>query len=393
MRILLLIIAFLLLLGTEVLKVYFIMPFPGSQVDETLSIAYFLNEYIIYFRIITWAFFLFNLFQVWGQTATSGKVIIGILISFYLFIFILFNYYFVADQIFFQPEHKLFATASNNKIDTTQLVIGVAIGNEAKAYPLEIIGYHHQVRDTVGGKPVMITYCTVCRTGRVYSPFVNNQPEEFRLVGMDHFNAMFEDSRTKSWWRQVNGEAVAGPLTGSQLEELPSTQVSLRNWLAQYPDSKIMQPDTVFKLGYEDLKLYDEGKVDNELEKRDSLSWKNKSWVVGVQLGNQSRAYDWIELVNKRVINDTLNGIPIAVVVENDSASFHVFKRDSLQFMATGSLSDLNTKSTWKWNGKCTSGVLEGQALAPVQSYQEFWHSWKTFHPKTTIYQLAAEKK
>jgi hypothetical protein len=303
------------------------------------------------------------------------------------------NFNMAADHMFYQPKKVWMANAAANKVDTGRLVIGVVNNGEAKAYPIRFLGYHHQVQDTIGGKPVIVTYCTVCRTGRVFEPVVNGSPAKFRLVGMDHFNAMFEDRRTKSWWRQVNGEAVAGPLTGSQLEELPSTQVSLRNWLAQYPDSKIMQPDTVFKLGYEDLKLYDEGKVDNELEKRDSLSWKNKSWVVGVQLGNQSRAYDWIELVNKRVINDTLNGTPIAVVVENDSVSFHVFKRDTLQFMASDNLSDLNTKSTWKWNGKCTSGLLEGQTLIAVQSYQEFWHSWKTFHPQTTTYQLAAEKK
>ena len=42
----------------------------------------------------------------------------------------------------------------------------------------------------------MVTYCTVCRTGRVFSPIVEGQPETFRLVGMDHFNAMFEDEGT-----------------------------------------------------------------------------------------------------------------------------------------------------------------------------------------------------
>lgn len=58
----------------------------------------------------------------------------------------------------------------------------------------------------------MVTYCTVCRTGRVYSPMVNGKLETFRLVGMDHFNAMFEDASTKSWWRQSNGDCIAGPL-------------------------------------------------------------------------------------------------------------------------------------------------------------------------------------
>ncbi len=89
-----------------------------------------------------------------------------------LLIFFFFNFRFEADKMFYQPEHKYFAFADKSSIDTNKLVIGVAIKGEAKAYPIQIIGYHHQVRDTIGGEPVMITYCTVCRTGRAYKPFV-----------------------------------------------------------------------------------------------------------------------------------------------------------------------------------------------------------------------------
>jgi hypothetical protein len=67
----------------------------------------------------------------------------------------------------------------------------------------------HQVRDSINHIPVMVTYCTVCRTGRIYNPIVNGKAETFRLVGMDHFNAMFEDATTKSWWRQSTGECIA----------------------------------------------------------------------------------------------------------------------------------------------------------------------------------------
>jgi hypothetical protein len=49
----------------------------------------------------------------------------------------------------------------------------------------------------------------------VFSPVVDGRSETFRLVGMDHFNAMFEDASTHSWWRQANGEAIAGPSKGS----------------------------------------------------------------------------------------------------------------------------------------------------------------------------------
>ena len=107
----------------------------------------------------------------------------------------------------------------------------------------------------------MITYCTVCRTGRVFIPVVNGKNESFRLVGMDHFNAMFEDATTKSWWQQATGVAVAGPLKGSSLKEYPSIQLPLQSWLRKYPASLILQPDTLFKKKYLSLANYDRGNV------------------------------------------------------------------------------------------------------------------------------------
>ena len=391
LKVFLLIISFIVIVAIEVLKVYFIMPFPGSQAGGTIEVAYFIHTYVIYLRIVAWIFFLYNLYHVWGRTSVSAKIIIGIFIAVYIFIFMAFNYYFVADQIFYQPKNKVFVSESENKIDPKQLVIGVYLGKEAKAYPLEIIGYHHQVRDVVGGVPVMVTYCTVCRTGRVFSPVVDGKEETFRLVGMDLFNAMFEDATTKTWWRQVNGEAVVGPLAGKTLQEIPSAQMSLQAWLQQYPDAKIMQGDTTFQQGYDDLKYYDEGKIPSGLERRDSLSWRNKSWIVGVQIGSKARAYDWNDLVSQRVINDTLDGTPIALTIEPDSTTFYVLKRDTLVFSfdrQENVLRDSNTLSTWQWNGQCKAGPLNNIRLQHMQSYQEFWHSWKTFRPYTSKYDL-----
>lgn len=389
MKIVLVILAFVILIGAEVMKVYYIMPFPGSQHDETIALAYFLHTYIIYVRLIGWLLLLYGMYSIWDITGLSTKIITGILFAFYLFIFILFNFYFLADKMFYQPSHKIFANATNSKIDPKQLIVGVDINGEAKAYPIEIIGYHHQVRDTVGGKSIMVTYCTVCRTGRVYDPTVDGKVEQFRLVGMDHFNAMFEDNSTKSWWRQVTGEAITGPDKGKRLQEIPSEQMSLGAWIRRHPETRIMQPDTLYRLGYEGLQGFDSGTIESGLERRDSLSWRDKSWIIGIQLGMNARAYDWNELIKSSIINDTLSKEPILITLENDNTSFHVWQRDTLTFSmdkGSNSLMDSNTQSTWNQNGECVSGTLKGRKLPVVQSYQEFWHSWKTFHPQTSQY-------
>jgi hypothetical protein len=393
MKIFFFLLGIFILVCAEVARVYFIMPFPGSQEDNVIDLAYFLNNYIHLFRIAGILLIAYPAYALirFGVPAIRWTVVT--VLVFWLFVFYNSNFRLMADKMFYQPEHKILSSASQNKVDKRALVLGVNINNEAKAYPIEIIGYHHQVRDTIGGEAVMVTYCTVCRTGRVFSPMVDGQPEEFRLVGMDHFNAMFEDSRTKSWWRQVSGEAITGPLKGKQLREIPSEQMTLQAWLSRYPNSYVLQPDSLFKEQYAELARYDEGKTEVELERTDSLSWNDRSWVVGVSLGLFARAYDWNDLVRARVINDEIEQIPIAVVLENDSASFHVWSRivsnDTLVFAYSDSLKtliDTNTNSVWDWSGRCTEGIWKGTSLNRIQSYQEFWHSWRTFHPNTDQY-------
>lgn len=141
---------------------------------------------------------------------------------------------------------------------------------------------------------MIVTYCSVCRTGRVFIPVVDGQSEKFRLVGMDHFNAMFEDKTTKSWWRQSTGEAVAGKQKGKKLEEFPAFQMSLKKWFELYPNSKVMQADETFTSVYDSLGRFENGKSTGSLTRTDSLSWEAKSWVIGIEMNSHHhKAYDW----------------------------------------------------------------------------------------------------
>lgn len=390
MRTFILVSALLLLIATEILRVYFIMPFPGSQQKETIAIAYWLDQNILWIRLLLLALIAYPALLILRQRKWWRKSLLGLGLVLYVVVFYFFNFRFLAEKMFYQPRIKSFSSANANKIKEDKLVLGIEINGEAKAYPLQLIGYHHQVRDTVGGKPVMVTYCTVCRTGRVFSPMVDGKAESFRLVGMDHFNAMFEDSTTKSWWRQVSGEAIAGPLKGKTLQELPSQQMALSAWLRMHPTSTVLQPDTAFNKQYKELAEYDKGTLKSSLEKRDSLSWRPKSWVVGVAHGKEAKAYDWNELVARRILQDSLPGLPLLVALESDTASFHVWSRSVngtvLRFEKEENiqlLKDANTGSAWDMNGACVFGVMRGAQLQPVQASQEFWHSWKNFHPGT----------
>jgi hypothetical protein len=365
------------LLLFEAANVYFIMPMPGSQKMNSIDVAYFLYQWRWVFRIFFTVLLLAGLFKTkWKRRWTIAIPIMIVGAAIYMT-----NFVMAADHMFYQPKKILMADAAANTVDTNRLVIGIVNNGEAKAYPIRFLGYHHQVQDSIGGKPVMVTYCTVCRTGRVYEPLVNGVPEQFRLVGMDHFNAMFEDATTQSWWRQVTGEAITGKLKGQTLPEFFSTQTSLAAWLHLYPKSLIMQEDPAFKNEYDSTLKYESGKSKSSLTGTDSLSWKNKSWVIGVKAGNAKKAYDWNKLKAERIINDTLGGKNIVVVLADDDKSFFAFERPAAN--AIFSLQHdtlLLNNNHFKINGV---GIDAGFSLQPLPAYQEFWHSWSTFNAGT----------
>ena len=121
--------------------------------------------------------------------------------------------------------------------------------------------------------------------------------------------------------------AIAGPLKGSHLEEIPSHQASLASWMRLHPNSTILQPDSNYKEDYHDLANFDNGTIRGHLEKRDSASWKMKSWVVGIKINRFEKVYDWNDLLKNDIIQDTIGGQPILLVLEKDTSSFHAFSR------------------------------------------------------------------
>ena len=365
------------LLLFEIANVYFIMPMPGSQQMNSIDLAYFLYKWRWIFRGLFAAMIIVGLLR----SQWKRKWLLFFPIAIVAAVVYMTNFVMAADHMFYQPKKVLMVNAKANKVDSNRLVIGVTSNGEAKAYPIQFLGYHHQVQDIVGGKPMIITYCTVCRTGRVYEPLVNGRPEKFRLVGMDHFNAMFEDETTKSWWRQVSGEAITGKLKGQQLPEVFSTQTSLTDWLQLNPNSLIMQADPNFIKSYDSSFKFESGASKSKLTGTDSLSWNDKSWVIGVKTGKDTKAYDWNQLKKEKIIQDKIGTTPVLIVLSKNDKSFFAFQRpneNSIFNLRDDTLLFDNHK--YRIDGKGIDTIF---SLKPLPAFQEFWHSWRTFNPGT----------
>jgi hypothetical protein len=370
-----------LLVLFEIANVYFIMPMPGSQRMASIDLAYKLYSWRWLFRAIFVVMIIAGAPAAW-RTPSRTRFAVPALLVLAAAIAYMVNFQMVADKMFIAPKSVTMVTADRNKVDTSRLIVGVDINGQARAFPIQFIGYHHQVRDTVDGKPIMVSYCTVCRTGRVFSPVVDGHTESFRLVGMDHFNAMFEDQTTGSWWRQANGEAIAGPAKGKALIEIPSRQVKLSEWLAIHPNSLIMQADSALASNYSDSTGYETGKSRKPLTGTDTASWHDKSWVVGITVNGQSKAYDWNRLRRENCVNDVVGGKPIVLALASDKASFFAFVRpNSATSFAVRNDSLVAGGTAYAFSGQGAAGTLE-----PVNASQEFWHSWRSFQPATAKY-------
>ncbi len=371
----------LLLIVFEIMNVYFIMPLPGSQKMNSLDFAYFLYQWRWFFRIVL-------LIGIGVSASKAFKIrhkwfpVFMLLVTAFFVYFT--NFVMRADQMFQQPKHLIFASEEDNKVPVDRIVVGIKHNGETKAYPISFLSYHHQVFDEIGGISVIVTYCNVCRSGRVFEPQVNGRLEKFRLVGMDHFNAMFEDETTGSWWRQENGKAVVGKLNGEQLPEIISQQMSLSKWLELHPDSQIMQADPDFKNQYDNEGKFEKGKSKGSLTKTTEAEWSDKSWVIGVEINGVSKAYSWNDMKAKSIVNDKVGGVSIIVALSTDDNSFVVLENPTSHKALILADEIILGDEQFNFIGE---GVNTRKNLKTIQAYQEFWHSWLTFHPKTLKYE------
>ena len=354
-----------------------------------MDLAYFMWSNIVKFRVILLVALGVVAFQLQIQNITSFVMGLALCMALWGGIYWLFNKYWIGKYKFLPITQKVFANAKENQLDLSLPVIGVDLNGEQKAYPANLLFYHHQLSDTVGGKPILATYCGMCRSGRVYDIDWPEGMPEFQLVGAVSFNAVLRDSITQSWWRQETGEAAKGVRKGSQLEDIYFEQMSLGNWLEKHPKSLVLQYDPLFAGKYNffaKLLNYEAALPGWHLQKTPPL-------IVGVEIDGQATAYDLGQLQKHKLVNDELAGTPLLAVSDDDNSSAFVYSRaldgQTLSFVQKDDkLIDNETGSEWNHLGRCIKGKLKGKSLAQQQSYQQFVRAWIIFHPHTNFYEF-----
>ena len=200
----------------------------------------------------------------------------------------------------------------------------------------------------------------------------------FHLAGLNHQNLLMSDEETGSWWQQVTGECILGPLKGKRLRRIASDEVTLESWRGEHPESTVVRFDPRRLADY----------APSDWEPRIARLTRAQELIVGIELDGASAAYKLAQLRADGPRNAQVGRTPIVIIVGSDGNSVRSFVRPvldgrPLEFYrraGDGGLMDSATGSTWSFAGKATSGPLAGRALEPVQVTKDYWFDWSRHH-------------
>lgn len=275
------------------------------------------------------------------------------------------------------------------------LVIGIQMGGETRAYPLRILNVHEIVNTEIGDRAIAVTYCPLCRSGLVFDRTIDETTLSLGVSGkLLNANLVMYDRETETYWSQLNGTAVVGPLVPAQLDILPNTITEWGDWRSEHPETVVLSRNT----GIYPAATYSSDPYSGYTESdRVGFGVQNvderlgpKVIVYGVTVGNTSRAYPDSVVERERVINDVVAGVPVLVVADPGSGGIRVFVRevdgDAIKFRTEDDRLVDAAGGEWTYTGTAVAGPHSGAELARLNSHGIYWFAWSQFNPDTGVY-------
>jgi hypothetical protein len=289
-------------------------------------------------------------------------------------------------------------------------VLALEVNGDARAYPLEILMWHEIVNDTVGGRPVVVTYCPLCNSGLVYDRVVGGRTLDFGTSGkLYKSDLVMYDRQTHSLWTQMEGRAIVGARAGARLGRVPANTIAYEDFETAYPSGMVLSRETGYARAYgrNPYEAYDRpDSVPFLFQGSPDRRRPPKERVIGVILGGSPRAYPWPDVAKHGVLHDEAAGErlvifyrPGAVSALDDSqiersrdvGATGVFSpvigNKVLSFeLAPEGFRDRETGSVWSLLGHAVKGPLAGRRLRAIPHVDAFWFAWAAFNPSTSVY-------
>lgn len=155
------------------------------------------------------------------------------------------------------------------------------------------------------------------------------------------------DRATHSLWSQINGKAVAGPMKGRRLEELPSEMTTWGAWKRRHPDTLVLAKPALSGSVYEDY-FADPERIGVRGSTNPDPRLPGKTLVIGLERAGRFAAVPLRDVESKREVNITAFGVPILVTPDG-------------------------------------AYEVHGNRRERIPSKIVYWGVWARFHPETEV--------
>ena len=216
----------------------------------------------------------------------------------------------------------------------------------------------------------------------------------FRLAGINNQNFLMRDEETGTWWQQVSGKAISGPLRGEALEPVVSDEVTFGLWKQESAGGQVLAPVPAYEKEYEDNWEPEVQKLPTVINFPGS-GLESRDVVIGIEAGGASRAYPMAALSAQTPIQDRVGSTPVLLALGPDGKSVRAFVSgldgSDIQFFrksgtADWVLVDSTSASEWNFQGCAVAGPATGKCLQRITSLKDYWFDWRNYHPETTVY-------
>ncbi len=269
-----------------------------------------------------------------------------------------------------------------------ELVFGVSLNGDARAYPLRILDWHEMFNDVVGGIPVSLAYCTLCGSGILFDTRVPGRSEPFVFGSsglLYRSNKLMYDTETESLWNQFTGRPVVGELTGSgiELEILPVVITSWEAWRASNPATTVLSLDTGFERDYRPGQPYGAYFRSPELmfpvvvrDRR--LDPKDRIFVL--REGESEMAWALSLFGDGTVLHDRVGGRGVVLIGSAGTETVRAYESAGRTFaLVPGDPAAVSSEGArWAVSEEALTGP-EGERLVRLPGHIAYWFAWQSY--------------
>ena len=280
---------------------------------------------------------------------------------------------------------QLITAAEAGYLLDDDLVFGVEINGDARAYPLRIMGWHEMFNETIGGVPVALAYCTLCGAGILFETKIEGRDKPL-VFGSSGFlyrsNKLMFDRETDSLWNQFTGKPVSGPLvdSGIELKIRPVAISSWRRWKERHPGTKVLSLETGHNRDYGSGVVYKAYFASPDLMVpalvRNEENVQRKDYVFGIRDVAAAKAWPVTAFAAKPVINDAVGGRNVVLIGDAATRTVRAYDRKDHEFEKTDSPDRLaGPGGEWTLTEDALVGP-GGEQLARLPGHVSYWFAW-----------------